>query len=76
MIDRERNFKIAYALWAAHTELNEIRARDGVPYTHDGTKSSVSEDWFDEVVEMVAESYTLHTGKPVQPWAPKAEEFP
>jgi len=41
MTDCDRAFKIAYALWAAHVELNTIRARDGVPYMYDGTRSSV-----------------------------------
>lgn len=32
-------------------ELNEIRARDGVPYTHSGWKASVDEDYFSSVVD-------------------------
>lgn len=32
-------------------ELNEIRARDGVPYTHQGWKASVDEDYFSSVVD-------------------------
>ena len=35
----------------AYRELNEIHARDGVPYTCDGWKSSVSQEWFTQVVE-------------------------
>lgn len=32
-------------------ELNEIRARDGVPYTHQGIKASVCPDYFSSVVD-------------------------
>lgn len=32
-------------------ELNEIRARDGVPYTHYGIKASVCEEYFSSVVD-------------------------
>jgi hypothetical protein len=61
---------VAYALWAAHQELNAIRARDGVPYTHEGIKSGVSEEWFSEVVDLVAAAYELVAGEPVKPWPP------
>ena len=39
------------ALKDAANELNRIRARDGVPYTADGHRSDVSEEWFSQVVE-------------------------
>ena len=35
----------------AYKELNEIRARDGVPYTHYGMKASVCPDYFSSVVD-------------------------
>lgn len=35
----------------AYKELNEIHARDGVPYTKHGWKSSVTQEWFTTVVE-------------------------
>ena len=38
------------ALLKAYRELNEIRARDGVPYTYQGVKASVGEDYFASVV--------------------------
>ena len=39
------------ALKKAVYELNTIRARDGVPYTHNGWKASVDEDYFSSVVD-------------------------
>jgi hypothetical protein len=36
---------------AAYRELNEIHARDGVPYTYQGIKACVDEDYFASVVE-------------------------
>lgn len=39
------------ALKKAVYELNAIRARDGVPYTHDGWKASVDEEYFSSVVD-------------------------
>ena len=36
---------------AAFTELNTIKARDGVPWQYPGFKSSVDEDYFGDVVE-------------------------
>ena len=39
------------ALKKAYVELNTIRARDGVPYTYDGWRSSVDEDYFSSVVD-------------------------
>lgn len=53
------------ALWSAWRELNEIRARDGVPYTHYG-KSSVDEDYFSSVVDELADLL----GKDTNPWPP------
>ncbi len=41
------------ALKKAYMELNEIRARDGVPYTSYGTKACVDESYFSSVVDDV-----------------------
>ena len=43
-------------------ELNEIRARDGVPYTHCG-KSNVDEGYFSSVVDGLDEAVMTATGK-------------
>lgn len=50
--------------WAAYRELNEIRARDGVPYTHQGGKACVDEAYFSAVVD------ALHhvLGDDAKPW--------
>jgi len=52
--------------WAAWRELNEIRARDGVPYTHSGP-SCVDENYFSSVVD------ALETilGDDAKPWPNK-----
>lgn len=39
------------ALKLAVRELNEIRARDGVPYTHQGFRASVTPEHFSAVVD-------------------------
>ena len=46
----------------AFRELNEIRARDGVPYTHQGIKASVSEDYFSSVVDECSVAIKKATG--------------
>lgn len=48
----EKTIKV---LEKAHRELNEIRARDGVPRTFDGIKSSVDPQYFSSVVDECAE---------------------
>lgn len=58
-------------LWRAWYELNTIRARDGVPYQYDGTKSSVDEDYFSSVVDDCAAAIEHITGQPPMPWEPK-----
>ena len=35
----------------AFTELNTIRARDGVPYQYDGSRSSVDEAYFSSIID-------------------------
>lgn len=39
------------AMCQAYHEMNVIRARDGVPYTHAGYKSDVAQDYWDAVME-------------------------
>lgn len=34
----------------AWREMNTIRARDGVPYCHDGRKSDVSQEYWDDIL--------------------------
>ena len=41
----------AEALCDCYRELNEIHARDGLPYTSEGIKAGVSQEWFTAVVE-------------------------
>ena len=48
---RRRNKILFDTLSKAYRELNEIHARDGVPYTHQGIPSCVSQDYFSSVVE-------------------------
>ena len=43
--------KMFSALEKATLELTTIRARDRVPYTYNGWKSGVSEDYFSSVVD-------------------------
>jgi hypothetical protein len=45
--------EIVQALKDAYVELNIIRARDGVPYGHDGIKSDVSPEYFSSVVDRI-----------------------
>lgn len=47
----------------AFSELNAIRARDGVPYTHSGCKSSVDEQYFSSVVDALDEAVKAATGR-------------
>ena len=47
----------------AFAELNAIRARDGVPYTHNGWKSGVQEEYFSSVVDGLDEAVKAATGK-------------
>lgn len=55
------------AVWClAHvwSEMNAIRARDGVPRMFDGTKSSVTQEWWDELMNRCEAVIVSHTGKP------------
>ena len=55
---------IVRAMVRAYAELNAIRARDGVPYMHDGFKSSVDEDYFSSVVDELNAAVVSMTGEP------------
>ena len=44
------NFQLIEVMKSASDILNSIRARDGVPYSRDGYKYGISEDYFDLVV--------------------------
>lgn len=46
-----------------YQEMNAIRARDGVPYCHDGRKSSVCPDYWDRLVDRLDVLIERHTGK-------------
>lgn len=48
---RESHADLLAACKKAVHELNEIRARDGVPYTHNGWRAGVSEEYFSSVVD-------------------------
>lgn len=50
-IHRAQLQEIVAALEKAYHELNEIRARDGVPWTHQCMRSSVDETYFSSVVD-------------------------
>lgn len=68
--------QIALALWQAWMELNEIRARDGVPWTHQRCKACVDESYFSRVVDDCETAYKAVTGKEIQPWPPMPDQFP
>jgi hypothetical protein len=53
--------------WAAWNELNAIRARDGVPYTHAGWKSDVDEVYFSQIVDALSNAL----GEDAMPWPAK-----
>jgi hypothetical protein len=49
---------------AAARELNEIRARDGVPWTHQGFKASVTAEHFSAVVDACFAAIAKAKGTP------------
>jgi hypothetical protein len=53
----------ARALVRAFRELNEIRARDGVPWTSSGYPACVSQDYFSAVVDEIDAAVIALTGK-------------
>lgn len=64
MVENER---LRCAAWAAWKELNTIRARDGIPYCYDGTPSSVTEEYFSQVVDELSDVL----GEDAKPWPAK-----
>lgn len=48
----------------AYKELNEIRARDGVPYTHMGHKACVSEQYFSDTIDDIDCCVRRLSGRP------------
>lgn len=47
----------------AFSELNEIRARDGVPFTSYGHPASVQPDYFSKVVDQLNDAVKAVTGQ-------------
>ncbi len=58
------------ALWKAWIELNAIHARDGVPRTRDGSRCSIDEGYFSDVVKKCAKALRALIGRPDEPWMP------
>ena len=56
--------RLVRAAVVAYAELNEIRARDGVPYTHLGCRSGVTEESFSNVVDALNDAVQDATGHP------------
>jgi hypothetical protein len=70
-------YQLALALWQAWTELNAIRARDGVPRNYCGYTTGVDEGYFSRVVDDCAAAYRAVAGREVQPWPPMpCDTFP
>lgn len=49
---------------AAWNEMNIIRARDGVPYCHDGRKSDVTQEHWDNVMRHLEDIILRESGYP------------
>lgn len=58
----ETTQKLVRAAVRAFQELNEIRARGGIPFTRCGQPSSVTEDYFSSVVDLLDEAVREATG--------------
>jgi hypothetical protein len=56
----ESAIKVMCEAW---TEMNTIRARDGVPYMHNGQQSSVSQEWWDDIMERLDAEVVAATGR-------------
>lgn len=63
MTDATLATQAARALVKAYRELNEIRTRDGVPWTHEGIKASVTEEHFAAVVDEIDAAVVALTGR-------------
>ena len=70
-----KRYLVAKAIWQAWRELNEIRARDGVPWSHTG-KVPVDETYFSSVVDDCEAAYLEVWSKQIQPWPPNPIESP
>ena len=62
MDEKDVTHQLVKACVKAFRELNEIRARDGVPYTHYGCKASVDANYFSSVVDAIDEAVLAATG--------------
>lgn len=51
------------AIALAWLEMNTIRARDGVPYQFDGTKASVTQEYWDSVMDGLNKILVDETGR-------------
>lgn len=51
------------AMCEAWTEMNTIRARDGVPYMHNGYKSDVSQAYWDDIMQRLDDEVKKATGR-------------
>jgi len=47
----------------AWTEMNTIRARDGVPYMHNGYKSDVTQEYWDDIMQRLDDEVKAATGR-------------
>jgi len=65
LIDNNREMKQEYqkAIALAWQEMNNIRARDGVPCQYDGTRSSVTQEYWDSVMDGLDKILRDETGK-------------
>lgn len=51
------------AMCEAWTEMNTIRARDGVPYMHNGFKSDVAQEYWDDIMQRLDDEVKKATGR-------------
>lgn len=64
----ERNRLLEGLLWYAWNEMNIIRARDGVPRDYTGSQVSVSEKFWSDMVDAMADAL----GDDAKPWPSEA----
>jgi len=57
---KESAIKVMCEVWS---EMNAIRARDGVPYMHNGWKSDVSQEYWDDMMDRLNKEVIDATGK-------------
>ena len=51
------------AMCEAWTEMNTIRARDGVPCMHNGYKSDVAQEYWDDIMQRLDDEVKKATGR-------------